>query len=460
MEMSTKNLIFLRVRLLIGMMVFGFAFLAEASQQVQLSISTDNLENTNGLDFLEPDFSHEQIQSLANLPVQYGESFQLIKNDLGIFALTSCFFNVYQWTSEGWNNCYLYDNNGYNCGAKFFFRNGQLFSLGTYGYWHNHSDLLSFDGATGSWSFFPTQNQPIDYGSAYTGVGGKGAFLFFGIKQNFRSDNDQEFEQGYFLNFEDFSWKYLSFGNLISVSSKLADFLIQEAYLDTKDFMVFSAFGAERQIGFVIFEKDTLEFRFIKMERANEILNNPSWILQQANQATISAVRDNPFVLNFDDLYQKAEYVGVAKVMPISAREIEELQKDYVFLTLGILIATGFIVFWVLRKEIQKVKHQESQPEGIETKPQSQKNSDQKLLELFEPFQGQVLTVEQIDQILLIDDIPNPDHKKVKRSRLIKEVNQLSESVSGESLIVRRRNPEDKRFIIYEIQNKVSSSIK
>ncbi|WP_100627208.1 hypothetical protein [Algoriphagus formosus] len=449
----------LRAITLIAALFFCGTSAITFADQIKLSISIRDLGTIRNLDYLEAHFSKEQIQSLKNLPVQGGKDFQLIKNDQGTFALTPCLFNVYQWTSEGWNNCYLYDNSGYNCGAKFFFRNGQLFSLGTYGFWRNHSDLLSFDSATGSWSLFPTQNQPIDYGAAYTGVGEKGAFLFFGVKQNYRFDNHQDFEQGYFLNFEDFSWQYLSFGNLISTSSSLADFVIHENYLDTKDFMVFSGFSSDPQIGFLIFEKNTLEFRFIKMERAIEILNNPSWILQQANQATISAVRDNPFVLNFDDLYQKAEYVGEAEVLPISAREIEELQNDYILISLGMLIATGVIVFWVLRKEILKVKHLESQKESIETKPQSQKNSDQKLIELFEPFQGKVLTVEQIDQILLINDIPNPDHKKVKRSRLIKEVNQLSESHSGEALIVRKRNPEDKRFIIYEIQNKVPTSL-
>jgi hypothetical protein len=458
--MSEREMIFLRVGVIAICIGMSSVFLAKASQEIQLSVSSDDLDNVRMLDFLAPHFSAEQIQSLENLPVQYGESFQLIKNDLGIFALTSCFFNVYQWTSEGWNNCYLYDNSGYNCGAKFFFRDGQLFSLGNYGFWRNHSDLLSFDGDTGSWSLLNPQNQPLDYSASFTGVGEKGIFFFYGIEENHRTNKREELDQGYYLNLDSFNWEYLFFGNVFSPTSKEASIGLSEGkYLDLKDFMVFSGFSSDRQIGFLIFEKNTLEFRFIKMERAIEILNNPSWILQQANQATISAVRDNPFVLNLDDLYQKAEYVGEAEVLPISAREIEELQNDYILITLGMLIATGVIVFWVLRKEILKAKYQELQEENSLIKNQSQKKDNKELLELFEPFQGQVLTVEQIDQILLIDDIPNPDHKKVKRSRLIKEVNQLSESHFGEALIVRKRNPEDKRFIIYEIQNKVPTSL-
>lgn len=459
MIIKVFDMFFLRVVILAVSFLSAGISLASPVDGIHFSIAIRDLGNIQNFASLEPHFSKEQIHSLKNLPFQTGNDFQLIKNDLGVFALTSCFFNVYQWTSEGWNNCYLYDNSGYNCGAKFFFRDGQLFSLGNYGFWRNHSDLLNFDCATGSWSFFTTENQPLDYGFLFSGVGDKGAFLFFGLEQNFRTRDHQEFDQAYFLNFENYSWQYLSFGNLISTTSKEADFVVHEDYLDTKDFMVFSAFSADRKIGFIIFDKNTLEFRFSRMEKAIELLKTASWILLEGNIATLSFSRNDVLSIDINDLYQKANHVGQAKILPISQRELEELQLDYVLLTLGILIATGLIVFWVLRREILKVKQQQLQRENAGIEPKIHKNSDQKLLELFEPFQGKLLTVEQLDQILLIDDIPNADHKKVKRSRLIKEVNQVSESYSGEALIIRRRNPEDKRFMIYEIQSTVFSTI-
>jgi hypothetical protein len=64
---------------------------------------------------------------------------------------------------------------------------------------------------------------------------------------------------------------------------------------------------------------------------------------------------------------------------------------------------------------------------------------------------GKKLSTEEFDRILGIHEIPNFDSKRIKRARLIKEINLKYEEKKGTALINRIKNPEDKRFVYYKI---------
>jgi hypothetical protein len=73
------------------------------------------------------------------------------------------------------------------------------------------------------------------------------------------------------------------------------------------------------------------------------------------------------------------------------------------------------------------------------------------LLDKLLEHDGKKLTTEEFDKILGIHEITNFDSKRIKRARLIKEINLRYEEKKGMGLITRIKNPEDKRFVYYKI---------
>jgi len=64
---------------------------------------------------------------------------------------------------------------------------------------------------------------------------------------------------------------------------------------------------------------------------------------------------------------------------------------------------------------------------------------------------GKMEVEEDFDNILGIHEVENFDSKRIKRARLIKSINKQYEEKNGYPLIMRIKNPEDKRFIFYKI---------
>ena len=73
-------------------------------------------------------------------------------------------------------------------------------------------------------------------------------------------------------------------------------------------------------------------------------------------------------------------------------------------------------------------------------------------LQLLVPLSGQLLTTETLDQLLGIDGQANFDSRRMKRARLINDINEQYLEQAGKELIVRDKKPEDKRYVYYKIQ--------
>jgi hypothetical protein len=65
---------------------------------------------------------------------------------------------------------------------------------------------------------------------------------------------------------------------------------------------------------------------------------------------------------------------------------------------------------------------------------------------------GQLLSTETLDQLLGIGDLLNFDSRRMKRARLINEINLQYLAQQGKELIVREKKSEDKRYVYYKIQ--------
>ena len=64
---------------------------------------------------------------------------------------------------------------------------------------------------------------------------------------------------------------------------------------------------------------------------------------------------------------------------------------------------------------------------------------------------GGSFTSTELNQILGIELDASEDSQRARRARLVKQINELHETKTGEKLIVRERDPNDRRQIRYRI---------
>ena len=105
-----------------------------------------------------------------------------------------------------------------------------------------------------------------------------------------------------------------------------------------------------------------------------------------------------------------------------------------------VVVAVGFLL---VKKILPKKKIEE---------PAEQPFKRLEPIELLLPFSGQLLTTETLDQLLGIDSQANFDSRRMKRARLINDINEKYFAQEGKELIVRDKKPEDKRYVYYKIQ--------
>ena len=99
-----------------------------------------------------------------------------------------------------------------------------------------------------------------------------------------------------------------------------------------------------------------------------------------------------------------------------------------------------FLFFMILLIGMLIVKMTQSKDKNLEP------------IELLLPYSGQLLTTETLDQLLGIDSQANFDSRRMKRARLINDINEKYFAQAGKELIVRDKKPEDKRYVYYKIQ--------
>jgi len=65
---------------------------------------------------------------------------------------------------------------------------------------------------------------------------------------------------------------------------------------------------------------------------------------------------------------------------------------------------------------------------------------------------GQTINSNELDMMIGVNDNPNPDSRRVKRSRIIQDLNTEYKQIEGKVLITREKDPKDKRYMLYHIE--------
>jgi hypothetical protein len=107
--------------------------------------------------------------------------------------------------------------------------------------------------------------------------------------------------------------------------------------------------------------------------------------------------------------------------------------------------------FWMGRKLQNKGKGEVLSALDPEKEGEDIEEESEEILQQLLTHDGEKLSTEEFDKVLGIHQIANFDSKRIKRSRLIKAINNQYAEKKGFPLITRIKNPEDKRFVFYKI---------
>jgi hypothetical protein len=383
------------------------------------------------------------IKYLDSLDKRYAgtSQYNFFGNPKKIDGHVSCSLDLYPINGNQLVNLYQGKNFGYNCGAYSFQRESENYMLGGYGFWSSHLDLIKFDSLQNSWELVGVENQPFNFSSSGTYQNSKGIVVLLVSPFNPRIRNQkQTIEPGFFLDWETKTWKKLE------VSIEGVDFLnllpsLSIYFLETKDYLFIGTSFVTKNLGWNLVHKESGKIYFFLHNRNIDVfLSNHIEIID--NTITYLTSTNELITLDLDDFFSKSIEVGEVSVvedggLPFSA--------SYLFIFPLLIASFGlFVIYFVKRRKkvVEFIQPVEEEEEPLE---------DKDLLQVVLSYSGQKIGTEKLDQIFGIQGLKNFDTKRIKRARHIKEINAIYMESHGKELIVRDRNPDDKRYMFYKI---------
>ncbi len=405
-----------------------------AADYTWFSTVTTSWKNSRRSEFLGGQLPLSILDSLDKI---YEKSpHQYIVYELGEkrYVQVRCTFDLYEIQGEQIVNKYLYFNRGYTCGGNSFVRDSTHYMLGGHGFWTHHIDLLAFDELHGSWELVTTKGQPTDYFSSLVFQNSKGVFALFGEEFNQRKGLDVKNQQGYFLDWKTKEWKELE----VQIEGLDLMDLIQKGglyFIQTQDYAFWASTNGLRNIGWNLIEKETGKIFFF--DAKNIDMGIGAYLEVVGNVLTYPAPSGQLKTLDLDEIRKKSTEVGSIRV-----KETASFGVNY---TWGYLLFFTLVAFgWVIVKKGLPKKKIEADQAPLPTK--------RRPLELLLPYSGQLLSTEALDKLLGIDSQANFDSRRMKRARLINDLNEQYLAQEGKELIVREKKGEDKRYVYYKIQ--------
>lgn len=368
---------------------------------------------------------------LAKLPIiewaQHAQ-YTIMESKGEYYALRSCSFDVLKWVDTNWVFVKRSHNEGYNCEGMFFIKADTIFSIGNYGYWRKHSNIVYYDKNENGWAMIETKNQPVDYGG-FTYLVGDSIMSVFGIFHNYGTGLLKNNFSPFLLNLKTKEWTEL---NLVLAEKYMpSENKILHVGFDLEDyFLIFGSFEAE--LGFLVFEKSTNKVFFCG--KSGNFINESPFTLGVGNKLFYQFM-GNIKELDFDKNRKSWSYIG----------EITEKKKNFSNLNnyLWIIIAIAVLLTFILVLRKRKTSNEKGFSDNI----------DSIIIEL-ENLMGKAIMTEELDKILKLDDIENPDNKRVKRSKMIADINLRYKVANNIDLIMREKDEKDKRFVVYIVNRK------
>ena len=310
--------------------------------------------------------------------------------------------------------------------------------LGGYGFWNHHLDLIKFDVKSGGWELVSVKNQPLDLGPFGLYQTSKGFYNLFVSSFNPRiPDHKQKIEPGFFLDWETKTWKKLQ------IRIEGVDFLellpsLSLNSLETKDYLFVGTSFITKNLGWNLVHKESGKIYFFQHNKSlDPFQSNHVEIVN--NKITYLSPTNSMVNLDLDDFFSKSVEVGEVIVVE------DKVFFSYINWVLPPLLL-GFIGFSVFFFISRRKKDEEFNPISEEETVE-----DKDLIQVLVSYSGQTLSTERLDQVFGIHGLKNFDTRRIKRARQIKVINESYMASHGKELIVRDRNPEDRRYMFYKI---------
>jgi hypothetical protein len=311
--------------------------------------------------------------------------------------------DVFEWNDNHWENLYVGTFHGYNFKGHQFVLEDRLFSYGGYGFWREHGEIIEFLPEKGEWEIIPASKK-LPYGIGYM----DDSVLYIHAPDCYevdlkystaksvkcRYDIRGEIPHGRIYNFQDYIL--------------IASFLNDGSQFPLIDKQTNNVYLSQRQP--------------FKGLRDSRVINSTIYI------------HNNDMTIFYPD-GSIVEYDVGSELQYYEKESTKSNRSSYWFL--GLLLFIGGVATWYFQK----------------SKRGKGNTSEFQIFEPFKPFAGELINSEQLDVILKIDDINIHETRKHKRSALVNEINMQANAQFGKDLIVRERDPNDKRFYLYRIQN-------
>lgn len=398
------------------------------------STSTNSWKNSGQSEFLEGKIPLAVLDSLDKIYKKFPYNYIIYELDERLFIQVRCTFDLYEIQEGKLVNKYIYSNRGYTCGTNTFVRDNTHYMLGGHGFWTNHLDLLSFDELHGSWELVVTKNQPPNYFSGRVYQNSKGIYSLFGEQFNQRDGLDLKNSQGYFLDWKTKEWKEIE----IQIEGLDLKDLIEKGglyFVQTEDYAFWASTTVLNNIGWNLIEKETGKIFYF--DSKNIDMGIGPYLEIVGNVLRYTAPSGELKTLDLDQIRKQSKEVGYIRVKEGDAIEAS---STWGYLLFFLLVGVGWVV---VRQVLPKMK-KELVPTKEPKKPEP--------LEILLPYSGQSLSTEVLDQLLGIDSQANFDSRRMKRARLINDINEQYLAQKGKELIVREKRAEDKRYVFYKIQ--------
>jgi hypothetical protein len=363
-----------------------------------------------------------------------------------LLAVIPCRFEVLKWTGERWDNLYMGTGSGFNCHAHFFVREGKLYSMGRYGFWRAHSELLEFDFETGYWEFVPVSSPPMNYVGVGIFVDGDRVISILGENIHQPSNVFYPDKNGYVFDFKSKAWNsiQLNFPNQKNRSS-----WILPAY-DLKDYGV-QLFQLDAHLGLLLFHKKENALYFLKENNFGKFKSFAVAVALENNAVFFDKNGDSLFLLPPTAPLEKFTKLGeISFDQQPSSLGLEDWSFYILAALVGLMAVVGGL-WWKKNQGSERSDATELEP-TVEVPGTVDGEEDiARLVSRLLAYPQSLVDVHQLDELFGTSALESLDYRRVRRSRYIKAVNQYFQGQHGKDLISRTKSEADKRIILYRI---------
>jgi len=353
--------------------------------------------------------------------------------DSVIFLTKRCDFRVWKWSeTEGWQNLYSQQNRGW-CMSNRYIRNNELLGFTAKGFWTSQSGLYVFDKTLGNWDLLDVRNSPKTYVSSGDFKIGKDTIVsVFGKKVELGQSYESEMLEGYGLNLKTHTWFRVE--SKIELKAKMNTLLGGIVFDFENSVLIIKGESS------LFIEKKSKKVFYRPIEYIDD--NKIEFCYNDCMKALI--IHGGMQKVIIPRLEKDAKYMG-----EICFTDIENISDIDSFTAAmrfpwfwggSLLLVLGFVLglFLMTTKKLKK-------------RTLGSHNHTDLIKKLIQE-NDVLLATHELDNLLVISGDLNADSRRVKRSRIIHEVNSEYQLMAGKKLITRERDPKDKRYMLYRIK--------